>query len=61
MNKYVRYIILFSGILVSIYANSQDSTKVVKNKGKLIEFLSAESYNIKKQDSVDYLILVGDV
>jgi lipopolysaccharide export system protein LptA len=61
MNKYVRYIILFSGILVSIYANSQDSTKVVKNKGKLIEFISAESYNIKKQDSVDYLILVGDV
>jgi lipopolysaccharide export system protein LptA len=61
MNKYVRYIILFSGILVSIHANSQDSTKVVKNKGKLIEFLSAESYNIKKQDSVDYLILVGDV
>jgi len=61
MNKYVRYIILFFGILVSIHANSQDSTKVVKSSGKLIEFLSAESYNIKKQDSVDYLILVGNV
>ena len=61
MNKYARYIILFFGILVSIHANSQDSTKVVKSSGKLIEFLSAESYNIKKQDSVDYLILVGNV
>lgn len=29
--------------------------------GKLIEFLSAESYNIKKMDSMDYLILVGHV
>jgi len=46
---------------MSFQANSQDSSTVVKNTGKLIEFLSAESYNIKKQDSQDFLILVGHV
>jgi len=61
MNKYVRYIIFCYGILVSIHARSQDTTTVVKNSGKLIEFLSAESYNIKKIDSQDFLILVGHV
>jgi lipopolysaccharide assembly outer membrane protein LptD (OstA) len=46
---------------VSFQANSQDSTTKVKNTGKLIEFLSSESYNIKKIDSQDFLILVGHV
>ena len=45
---------------MSIHALSQDTT-ATKNTGKLIEFLSAESYNIKKIDSVDFLILVGHV
>ena len=31
------------------------------SNSKLIEFLSAESYNLKKMDSMDYLILVGHV
>jgi lipopolysaccharide export system protein LptA len=48
-------------LLSSIHANSQDTTKIGNSSGKLIEFLSAESYNIKKQDSMDYLILVGHV
>ncbi len=48
-------------LLSSIHANSQDTTKVENSSGKLIEFLSAESYNIKKQDSMDFLILVGHV
>ncbi len=61
MNKYLSYIILCLGILVSFKANSQDTTTKVKNTGKLIEFLSAESYNIKKIDSQDFLILVGHV
>lgn len=48
---------------MTIHANSQDSTILKQNApaGKLIEFLSAESYNIKKQDSLDFLILVGHV
>jgi hypothetical protein len=33
----------------------------VNTGGKLIEFLSAEVYNVKKMDSMDYLILVGHV
>ena len=31
------------------------------NGGKLIEFLSAESYNVKKMDSMDFLVFVGHV
>ena len=61
MIKLIRYIALCCSILVSFHATSQDTTAVVKNTGKLIEFLSAESYNIKKQDSMDFLILVGHV
>ena len=61
MNKFVPNIILCFGILMSFHAVSQDSTTTVKNTGKLIEFLSAESYNIKKIDSQDFLILVGHV
>jgi len=61
MNKFCTYIILFFGVFISFQANSQDSTTVVKNTGKLIEFLSSESYNIKKLDSQDFLILVGHV
>ncbi len=34
---------------------------VVDSNSKLIEFLSAESYNVKKMDSMDFLILVGHV
>ena len=46
-----------------MHASSQDTTSIKQNtpSGKLIEFLSAESYNIKKQDSMDFLILVGHV
>jgi len=31
------------------------------NGGKLIEFLSAENYNVKKMDSMDFLVFVGHV
>lgn len=45
---------------MSLNGQGQDTT-TVSPSGKLIEFLSAESYNIKKQDSMDFLILVGHV
>ena len=61
MNKFLPNIILCLGILMSFHAVGQDSTSKVKNTSKLIEFLSAESYNIKKIDSQDFLILVGHV
>ena len=60
MNKFLSYILCYFCILFSLQANSQDTT-ANQTKGKLIEFLSAESYNIKKQDSQDFLILVGHV
>ena len=45
----------------SIITNPPVSNVAVDANSKLIEFLSAESYNVKKMDSVDYLILVGHV
>ncbi len=33
----------------------------IDSNTKLIEFLSAETYNVKKKDSMDFLILVGHV
>jgi lipopolysaccharide export system protein LptA len=33
----------------------------IDSNSKLIEFLSAETYNVKKKDSMDFLILVGHV
>jgi len=33
----------------------------VENGGKLIEFLSAETYNVKKMDSMDFIVFVGHV
>jgi lipopolysaccharide export system protein LptA len=39
------------------------ATPVTKNEvgGKIIEFLSAETYTIKKMDSMDFLVFVGHV
>ncbi len=48
-------------MLSSMHSFSQDTTQTTNSSGKLIEFLSAETYNIKKQDSMDFLILVGHV
>jgi lipopolysaccharide export system protein LptA len=61
MTKIFKYIIFCYGLILTIQAKSQDTTSPASNTGKLIEFLSAESYNIKKQDSMDFLILVGHV
>lgn len=55
----IGYSILFL-LLVSFTSQAQNPP-IVDSNSKLIEFLSAESYNVKKIDSVDYLILVGNV
>jgi lipopolysaccharide assembly outer membrane protein LptD (OstA) len=55
----IGYSILFL-LLVSFTTQAQNPP-IVDSNSKLIEFLSAESYNVKKIDSVDYLILVGNV
>ena len=61
MIKFSTYIFLCFSLIIQLQAKSQDTTKATNTSGKLIEFLSAETYNIKKQDSMDYLILVGHV
>lgn len=61
MNKLFAFILFF--LLGSVLSNAQDSTlnKDPYNNSKLIEFLSAETYNVKKVDSINYVILVGKV
>ena len=54
--------ILLAFSLLPIQAQTSQDTTAVDSNSKLIEFLSAESYNIKKIDSsMDFLILVGHV
>ena len=61
-------IILFSLLSYSLIIgqkaliqNNTSAPPMVDSNSKLIEFLSAESYNLKKMDSMEYLILVGHV
>ena len=71
MNKWALIILLsvfsFSSVKgqTPITPKPKDSLTVqappVTPGSKLIEFLSAEVYNVKKMDSMDYLILVGHV
>ena len=44
-----------------IQVNAQNVSQIDSSKGKLIEFLSAETYTVKKIDSINYLVLVGNV
>ena len=71
MNKWA-FIILFLSFSSSIAKGQNTATPKPKDTviaqappivdgSKLIEFLSAEVYNVKKMDSMDYLILVGHV
>ena len=60
----IGYLILF--LLCSLQkANAQTvlggTNAPIDSNTKLIEFLSAETYNVKKKDSMDFLILVGHV
>ena len=66
MNKYFTlFIILLASLLVRpqmIYGqSSKDSSNQVDGNSTLIEFLAADNYNLKKIDSINYVILVGKV
>jgi lipopolysaccharide export system protein LptA len=63
--KKIGYIFLLL-VLTAIKTNAQSpfgGTNAIglDSNAKLIEFLSAETYNVKKKDSMDFLILVGHV
>ncbi len=60
MIKTIAFISFFILSLLHVSAQ-QTTTPTMDSNSKLIEFLSAESYNVKKIDSNDYLILVGHV
>lgn len=59
MNKYVLIVLVFC--MPFLQLNAQNTTPVLDSNSKLIEFLSAESYNVKKIDSTNFVILVGNV
>lgn len=63
MNK-LRYLLFFI-CFATIHAKAQNkfggTNAPIDSNTKLIEFLSAETYNVKKKDSMDFLILVGHV
>ena len=71
MNKWALIILLYGLSFTSVKGQTpitpiaKDSLTAqsppVTSGSKLIEFLSAEVYNVKKMDSMDYLILVGHV
>lgn len=57
--------ILFLVCCITFKARAQNqlggTNAPIDSNTKLIEFLSAETYNVKKKDSMDFLILVGHV
>lgn len=69
MNRIGFIILCFACLTFTVKAQNQKPTDTlavangatVENGGKLIEFLSAETYNVKKMDSMDFLIFVGHV
>jgi lipopolysaccharide export system protein LptA len=69
MNRIGFIILCFSFLTISAKAQIQKQTDTlsvsngatVENGGKLIEFLSAETYNVKKMDSMDFVVFVGHV
>ena len=64
MNK-IGYILLLCLFIVintkAQYKFGGTNAVGLDSNAKLIEFLSAETYNVKKMDSMDFLILVGHV
>ena len=63
MRKFGYLFLIITCFLSNTYAqnNLGGSNAPIDSNSKLIEFLSAETYNVKKMDSMDYLILVGHV
>ena len=63
MNKFGYILFLVCCIAFKSKAQNQlgGTNAPIDSNTKLIEFLSAETYNVKKKDSMDFLILVGHV
>ena len=65
MKKIGYILLLLFCTLYKVETKAQDilggTNAPIDSNAKLIEFLSAETYNVKKQDSMDFLILVGHV
>ena len=47
--------------ILNVQAQNTSTPVLVDSNSKLIEFLSAASYNVKKVDSTNFVILVGNV
>jgi lipopolysaccharide export system protein LptA len=61
MNRIYLSFILLCFSCYQLKAQINTNSVAVDSNSKLIEFLSAASYNVKKIDSTNFVILVGDV
>ena len=61
MNKLYLAIFFVCASVYNLNAQAATSPVVVDSNSKLIEFLSAATYNVKKIDSTNFVILVGNV
>lgn len=61
MNRIYLSLILLCIFLQTLNAQISTTPVAVDSNSKLIEFLSAASYNVKKIDSTNFVILVGNV
>jgi lipopolysaccharide assembly outer membrane protein LptD (OstA) len=65
MNKFNLFILILVFSVQNLYAQNNPAATnnpvPIDSTGKLIEFLAAKTYNVKKTDSINYLILSGDV
>jgi lipopolysaccharide export system protein LptA len=65
MNKFNLFILILVFSVQNLYAQNNPAASnnpvPIDSTGKLIEFLAAKTYNVKKTDSINYLILSGDV
>jgi len=61
MNKLYWTLMIACASILNVQAQNTSTPVLVDSNSKLIEFLSAASYNVKKVDSTNYVILVGNV
>lgn len=61
MNKIYLALVFVCASIIHLAAQNTSSTVAVDSNATLIEFLSAATYNVKKVDSINFVILVGNV
>jgi lipopolysaccharide assembly outer membrane protein LptD (OstA) len=61
MNKIYLALVFICASIINLTAQNSSSTLALDSNATLIEFLSPATYNVKKVDSINFVILVGNV